>query len=88
MSKASKKAKAERKAMTNARKITPQKLFRLVLKSLGFAILVAVIMILLNYFRLPFADAPWLQFVVMIIVYIIAYPFLMSEFRPRKPKEG
>jgi len=60
MSKASKKAKAERKAMTNARKITPQKLFRLVLKSLGFAI----------------------------IVYIIAYPFLMSEFRPRKPKKG
>lgn len=89
MAKGSKKVKAEQQALQDARKITPVKLARLVFKSLLFAILVAFIMIVLNYFKVPYAGTMWLQFGVMLIVYFIAYPFLMSEFRPRsKPKKN
>ena len=84
MAKSTKQRKDDAKALAEARRFTPGKMFRLVLKSLGFAILVSLLLILLQSFRVPVFQTWWLQFGVMLVVYIAAYPFLMSEFRPKR----
>ena len=84
MAKNTKQRKADAKAVADARRLTPAKVLRLVLKSLGFAILVSLLLILLQSFNVPVFQTWWLQFGVMLVVYVAAYPFLMSEFRPKR----
>ena len=86
MSKTTKQRKTDAKALAEARRFTPAKMVRLVLKSLGFALLVSLLLILLQSFKIPVFQTRWLQFAVMLVVYIAAYPFLMSEFRPKRSK--
>ena len=83
MSKTTKQRKVDAKALAEARKLTPGKVLRLVLKSLGFAILVSLLIALLSALGVPVLEYFWLQLVVMLGVYILAYPFLMREFRPK-----
>ena len=88
MSKANKKAKARRREIEEARKLTGGKLLRLTLKSALFAMVVAAIIVGLGLLGLPYGNSLWFQFGVMLVVYLIASPFLMSEFRPKtKGKE-
>lgn len=85
--KSKKERKAERQAYEDARKMTAGKLIRLVLKSMVFAVSVAVIMLLLSLLGVPALNSLWVQFGVMFVVYILAYPYLMSEFRPKKVRK-
>ncbi len=85
--KSKKERKAERQSYEDARKMTAGKLVRLVLKSMVFAVSVAVIMLLLSLLGVPALNSLWVQFGVMFAVYILAYPYLMSEFRPKKVRK-
>ena len=84
MSKTTKQRKVDAKALAEARRLTPGKVLRLVLKSLGFAILVSLLVALLSALGIPVLESFWLQLAVMLVVYIAAYPFLMREFRPKR----
>ena len=81
MSKSNKQRKVEARAAEDARKLTTGKVLRLVLKTLAFAIVVSLLVVVLQRFIKPFPT--WLQYVLMLAVYIAAYPVLMSEFRVR-----
>lgn len=85
MSKRNKQRKAREEALREARRITPGKLFRLLLKSLAFALVVAVLFTIWAVNEWPGYDQWWLQLGLMLGVYVLAYPFLMSEFRPKLP---
>ena len=88
MSNANKKNKARRREIEEARQLTGGKLLRLTLKSAVFAMFVAAIIVGLGLLGLPYSNSLWFQFGVMFTVYLIASPFLMSEFRPKtKVKE-
>jgi len=84
MAKSKKQRKMDQRATLEARRLTPGKLVRLLLKSLAFALMVAVLLSLFQALGVPYTDTPWFPFVVMVPVYILAYPFLMSEFRPKR----
>ena len=84
MSKTTKKRKDDARALAEARQLTPGKVFRLVLKSLGFAILVSLLVFLLGLVVPSARDNFWIQLPLMLVVYIAAYPFLMREFRPKR----
>jgi membrane protein implicated in regulation of membrane protease activity len=43
-------------------------------------------MVGLSLLGVPAFQNFWVQLVVMVIIYVIAYPFLMREFRPRRVK--
>lgn len=86
MSKRKKEQKLERAAIEEARRVTPGKMIRLLLKSLLFSLLVVVIMVGLNLLGINAFQNFWVQLAVMVVIYIIAYPFLMREFRPRRVK--
>jgi ABC-type bacteriocin/lantibiotic exporter with double-glycine peptidase domain len=83
MSKRKKELKEKRSALEQARKFTPGKVIRLVLKSLVFAVAVAIIMIGIELLGIPAFSNFWIQLAVMVVIYLIAFPFLMSEFRPK-----
>ncbi len=84
MSKANKQRKADSRAVLEARRLTPGKVLRLVLKTLAFAVLVSLLVTLLSALGVPVLANFWLQLPVMLVVYVLAYPFLMSEFRPKR----
>jgi Ca2+/Na+ antiporter len=84
MSKRKKEQKLERAALEDARKITPGKMLRLLLKSLLFSLLVVVVMVGLSLLGINAFQNFWVQLGVMVVIYIIAYPFLMREFRPSR----
>lgn len=86
MSKRKKEQKLERASLEEARKITPGKMLRLLLKSLLFSLLVVVVMVGLSLLGINAFQNFWVQLGVMVVIYIIAYPFLMREFRPKKVK--
>lgn len=83
MSKATKQRKDDSRAALDARRLTPGKVVRLVLKTLAFAMLVSLLITLLSALGVPVLEHFWLQLLVMLGVYLLAYPFLMSEFRVR-----
>lgn len=85
MSRKNKDRKAREEALREVRRITPGKLFRLLLKSLVFALVVAVLFTIWGVNQWPGYDQWWLQLALMVVVYALAYPFLMSEFRPKAP---
>lgn len=86
MSKKSQQRKAEARAREQARRFTPGKIVRLLLKSLAFALTVGLLVTLLTALGLPGIDRLWVQMLLVLGLYLAAYPFLMSEFRPRRPK--
>ncbi|MBS3965753.1 MAG: hypothetical protein KGZ60_00645 [Truepera sp.] len=85
MSRKNKDRKVREEALREARRITPGKLFRLLLKSLLFALVVAVLFTIWAVNQWPGYDQWWLQLALMVGVYVLAYRFLMSEFRPKAP---
>jgi preprotein translocase subunit SecE len=87
MSKSKKQHKLEQRSLAEARKVTWPKMLRLFFKSMLFAILVFVVMTVLNVVGVPAFKNMWIQIAVMVVIYVIAYPFLISEFRPRRGSE-
>ena len=89
MAKETQQRKAAARAAADARRLTPGKVARLVLKTLAFALLVSLLITLLGALGVPALANRWVQFALMLFVYIAAYPFLMSEFRPKgSPRYG
>jgi Ca2+/Na+ antiporter len=88
MSKKNKERKLEQRATEEARQITPGKMIRLLLKSLLFSLVVVVIMVGLNLLGIKAFQNFWIQLAVMVVIYAIAYPYLMREFRAKKTKGG
>ena len=84
MSKRNRDRKVELRAAQDARKLTPGKVFRLMLKSLVFALAVGLLFAVLSTLGVPYLDRLWVQFGLIFVVYVVAYPFLMSEFRARR----
>ncbi len=84
MSKKQQERKAARRELEQARKVTAGKLIRLLLKSVGFAIAVSLLVVFVNAVGIPGFDKAWMQMVLVVIAYLVAYPYLMREFRPRK----
>ncbi len=75
--------KREQQAIEAARRMTPGKLARLFGKSLLFALVVTVVVFLGSALGVPGIDRWWGQLIVLFVIYLLAYPFLMREFRPR-----
>jgi uncharacterized membrane protein YdfJ with MMPL/SSD domain len=86
MSKRKREEKLGRTALEEARKITPGKMIRLLLKSLLFSLIVVVVMVGLSLVGIPAFQNFWIQLGVMVVIYVVAYPFLMKEFRVKKVK--
>ena len=86
MSKRNRERKAKLRATQDARKLTPGKVFRLMLKSLVFALAVGLLFAVLSTLGVPYLDRLWVQFGLIFLVYLVAYPFLMSEFRARRSR--
>jgi uncharacterized membrane protein len=84
MSKKNKERKLEQRAVVEARQITPGKMIRLLLKSLLFSLLVVVVMVALSLLGINAFQNFWIQLGVMVVIYALAYPYLMREFRVRK----
>jgi sterol desaturase/sphingolipid hydroxylase (fatty acid hydroxylase superfamily) len=84
MSKSKKQRKLAARSAAEARRLTPGKLLRLLLKTLVFALLVSLLVTLLASLGIPVFESLWTQLAVMLVVYLLAYPYLMSEFRPRR----
>lgn len=78
-----KQRKAAQAESKEARRVTAGKLFRLFLKSLMFALLVALVVMVLELVGLSVTQNFWLQLLIMLAVYIPFYPFIMREFRPK-----
>ena len=87
MSKIKKQRKLDQRALEDARKITLPKMLRLILKSMLFSLIVLGLMLLLNALGIPAFKNMWVQIAVMLVVYMVAYPFLIREFRPRRSAE-
>ncbi len=89
MSKRSRKQrKASQAESKEARRVTAGKLFRLFLKSLVFALLVALVVMVLELVGLSATQNFWMQLLIMLAVYIPFYPFIMSEFRPQRSRSA
>jgi Ca2+/Na+ antiporter len=86
MSKKNKERKLEQQAVEEARRLTPGKMIRLLLKSLLFSLVVVVIMVGLNLLGINAFQNLWVQLAVMVVIYAVAYPYLMREFRVKKVK--
>ena len=88
MSKTTRQRKLDAKALADARKLTPGKIFRLVLKSLLFATVLGLLITFLPLLGVPesLVRNTWFSLGLMLVVYIVAYPFLMSEFRVPRDK--
>jgi Ca2+/Na+ antiporter len=86
MSKRKKEQKLEKAALEDARKLTLGKMLRLLLKSLLFSLLVVLLMTGLAFVGIPAFQNFWIQIAVMVVVYVVAYPYLMREFRVGRKK--
>jgi uncharacterized membrane protein YdfJ with MMPL/SSD domain len=82
MSKKKKEYRLKQQAITDARRFTVGKTVRLFLKSIVFALVVGLAFSILTLFEIPYLDSFWVQVGLMVVVYMLAYPFIMSEFRP------
>lgn len=83
MSKRNRERRSERKAIERARKITVGKMVRLFVKSVLLAAGFVLIVTLLNALGVPYLDRLWGQLAVLGLLWIVAYPLLMRDFRPR-----
>lgn len=87
MSKRNKERKAQARATAEARKLTTGKMLRLLLKSLAFALTVGILFTFAAAAGIPYIDQTWVQIALILGIYIVAYPFLMSEFRPKRSRD-
>lgn len=85
MSKRNKEQRLKLKAAQEARRLTVGKVLRLVLKMFVFAILASLVVSLATAAGVPGFERSWVPIVVMLLLYIPAYPIVMSEFRPKPP---
>jgi len=83
MSQRNRERRSERKAIERARKITVGKMVRLFVKSVLLAVGFVLIVTLLNALGVPYLDRLWGQLVVLGLLWIVTYPLLMRDFRPR-----
>lgn len=83
MSKSKKQRKAVKRARFQARKITPGKMLRLALKTLLFAVVVSVLIAALVWLEVALVETRWFQLVFMVVCYVIAFPYVFSEFRAK-----
>jgi len=81
MSKTKKHRKAMKRARMEARKITPMKLLRLALKTLLFAVVIASLITVMLLLGVAVVEERWFQLLFMAVCYVIAFPFVFSEFR-------
>lgn len=88
MSKKRQRRKAERRSAEEARKITPGKMVRLLLKLVAFAILLTAVVKLFMVLGVAGLGKPWARVVLVFGTYLLAYPVLMSEFRPGRKRRG
>lgn len=89
MSKKSRERKELRRAQEQARRLTTGKVLRLLLKSLLFAVAVSLVVGLASALGVPGLETFWVQALVVLGLYALAYPVLMSEFRlPRHLRKG
>lgn len=88
MSKKNQRRKADRRSLQEARRITFGKMARLLLKSLGFAILLTIVVMVLQALHVPAIRDFWVQMLIVLVAYLLVYPVLMSEFRPRRKGRG
>ena len=86
MAKRTKKRKARARAAAEARKFTAGKLLRLLLKSVTLAVVVSLLLLGLALTGLPLLQNTWAQMMVMAAVYVAAFPYVLSEFRPRRER--
>lgn len=87
MSKKNRRRKVERRTLEEARRITVGKIVRLLLKSLGFAILLTLVVMVLQALHVAAVRNFWVQMGMVLVAYLLIYPVLMSEFRPRKKQQ-
>lgn len=83
MSKRNQRRKDHKRAAVQARQITTGKVLRLFLKTLVFSMVFAVIITVAGAYGLPFTQQFWQQLILMFAIYLLAYPYLMKEFRPK-----
>lgn len=84
MSKKNQQRKAVRRSVEEARRITFGKMARLLLKSVAFAIVLTVLVMVLKAVGVTWVDNFWIQMGLVLGTYLLVYPVLMSEFRPRR----
>ena len=83
MSKRNRERKLEQRAVEQARKVTLGKMVRLFVKSVALAVAFVVVVTLLNVVGVPYLDRLWGQLLVLALLWLLAYPLLMRDFRPR-----
>jgi uncharacterized sodium:solute symporter family permease YidK len=88
MSKKKRELKARQQAVQEARKLSMGKVVRLTLKMLVFALLASFVVTFAAEMGVPYLDNFWTQVLVMVLLYIPAYPIVMSEFRPKRAGTG
>lgn len=88
MSKKQKERKTERRQREAARTLTGGKLLRLLLKSVAFAVAVSLLVLVVNIIGIPGFDRPWVQMILVLAAYLVAYPYLMREFRSPRSRRG
>ena len=81
-----KERKAQRKAQEEARRLTPSKVGRLLLKSFLFALVVGTLLTVATAFGVPYLDRIWAQFAFIFVLYLLFYRWLLSDFRVTRPK--
>lgn len=85
MSKARKDAKKHRQAVEEAKKVTTGKILRIALKVFILSILFTFALALAEaYLGWKITNNIWVQAGLMLIIVIVAQPFIMREFRPKK----
>ncbi len=84
MSKRNREKRAEQRALEAARRLTFGKVLRLVLKMFVFAILASLAVSLASAAGVPGLETFWVQLLVMLLLYLPAYPIIMREFRPAR----
>lgn len=85
MSKTRKAAKKQKQAALKAKQLTTGKILRIFLKVLAISLLFTLTLTLVEVFTgFTVTDKIWIQLGLMILIVIVAQPFIMSELRPKK----
>ena len=81
-----KERKARRKVQEEARRLTPGKVGRLLLKSFLFALVVGTLLTVTTAFGVPYSDRTWVQFAFIFALYLLFYRWLLSDFRVKQTR--
>ena len=72
----------EKTAVKTAGQPTLGKMVRLFLKSLILALIFVILISILSALGVPYLDTIWGKVIVLGVLWVIAYPRIMREFRP------